>query len=124
MNGVYVGNTRITRRALNKGDVIRIGPFEIRYNGASIGVRDIRGALRIDAHGVGDPVGRLCSLDRCGSCKLRPLVKSAFFSLCEKKMNPGIGLQQRRAFVPAEDLHDRRFTLEQAARVVDAVGCT
>lgn len=58
MNGVFVGQTRVRQRALQVGDVARIGPFELHYRGATIAVHDVRGALRIDAYRVGRKVSR------------------------------------------------------------------
>ena len=57
MNGTFVGSARVARHRLRPGDVIRIGPFDLLYDGRSIQVHDVRGALRVDARRVGREVG-------------------------------------------------------------------
>lgn len=53
VNGTFVGGRRVQRHVLHAGDVARIGPFELAYRGASLSVRDLRGALRVDGRGLG-----------------------------------------------------------------------
>ncbi len=54
MNGTFVGGRRVARRhPLRAGDVVLVGPYEIVYRGGSAAVHDLRGALRLDGHGLG-----------------------------------------------------------------------
>ncbi len=61
-NGTYVNGYRVQRACpLAAGDVLQIGPYRFRYDGASLTEFDQRGAMRIDARGlsrsVPDPDG-------------------------------------------------------------------
>jgi ABC-type multidrug transport system ATPase subunit len=60
MNGTFVGRARVSKRKLSPGDIVRIGPFDIAYDGHAARVHDVRGALRVDARGL----GRIVSGDR------------------------------------------------------------
>jgi ABC transport system ATP-binding/permease protein len=57
MNGTFIGTQRVRMQLLREGDVFRIGPFEIEYQQRAVTVRDVRGALRVDAREVGRRVG-------------------------------------------------------------------
>src|SRR5262245_59334616 len=48
-NGTFVDNKRVEHVELRRGAAIRVGPFRLVYDGASLTLYDERGALRIDA---------------------------------------------------------------------------
>jgi ABC-type multidrug transport system ATPase subunit/pSer/pThr/pTyr-binding forkhead associated (FHA) protein len=57
MNGTFVDGQRVYGRVpLARGSVVRIGPFKLVYDGASLSQFDERGALRIDAQGLSQEV--------------------------------------------------------------------
>lgn len=58
MNGTFVGARRIKQQLLQKGDVVRVGPYELLYRGDIASVHDLRGALRVDAAGLGRQVSK------------------------------------------------------------------
>ncbi|HMT09143.1 MAG TPA: FHA domain-containing protein, partial [Pyrinomonadaceae bacterium] len=65
-NGVYLNGNRVSRSSVARGDVIRIGSFEIKVDAAgSIGVFDSRSKTRIDAVAITKDVngGKLRLLD-------------------------------------------------------------
>ena len=50
-NGTFVNGQRINRRfALKAGDLIRVGPFSLSYQGDSLVLEDAGGQIRLDAH--------------------------------------------------------------------------
>jgi ABC-type multidrug transport system ATPase subunit/ABC-type multidrug transport system permease subunit len=57
-NGTFVNGQRISRRALQPGDVIQIGAFKLVYDGDSLDEFDQRGAMRIDARRLNRSVRR------------------------------------------------------------------
>lgn len=48
MNGTFVNGARVTRADLAKGAVVRVGPYELVYDGQSLSQRGEPGALRVD----------------------------------------------------------------------------
>ena len=49
-NGTFVNGDRITKRQLETGDVIRIGPFALSYQGDRLVLEDAGNQIRLDAH--------------------------------------------------------------------------
>ena len=49
-NGTFVNGDRITKRPLKPGDVIRIGPFALSYQGDRLVLEDAGNQIRLDAH--------------------------------------------------------------------------
>ena len=56
MNGTFVDGRQISRAALARGAVVRIGPFKLVYDGQSLSLFDERGALRLDARQLSQQV--------------------------------------------------------------------
>lgn len=75
-NGTFVDGQRVSRAALVKGAVVRIGPFRLVYDGEGLSQHDQAGALRVDAVGVSQRVrgGRFILRDASISIAPRELV--------------------------------------------------
>ena len=75
-NGTFVDRARVTHQTLTKGAVVRIGPYELAYDGASLSLRGEPGALRMDGMGLSQRVrgGRFILRDASISIAPRELV--------------------------------------------------
>jgi ABC transport system ATP-binding/permease protein len=51
-NGTYVNGQRIQSQALQRGDVVQIGPFKLSYTGVALAQQDMRTSIRLEARGL------------------------------------------------------------------------
>ena len=52
VNGTYVGSARVDRQPLAAGDVVRIGPYSLAFDGASLALAAAEIGIRLDAVGL------------------------------------------------------------------------
>ncbi|MET0603849.1 MAG: FHA domain-containing protein [Baekduia sp.] len=62
-NGTFVNGERVSRRALRSSDQVRIGGYNLTFDGAGLVAADERGALYVTADGVSRRAGRRTILE-------------------------------------------------------------
>ena len=65
-NGTYVNGARCAERALEAGDIVRIGPYKLVYKDGAIEHYDDSRAVRLDVHDITKVISGKTILDRIG----------------------------------------------------------